>query len=173
MNRTVEVPSWTGRLRAAGLRVTQPRLAVLDVVHQDPHASADQVAARVRAEIGSVSTQAVYDTLNTLTEHDILRRFEPAGSAMRFEIATGDNHHHLVCRGCQRVLDVPCAMGSIPCAVPEDPQGFVVEEAEVTYWGTCADCAASRSDPTGEPSAVEGPATAVSSPVTKSQVGNP
>jgi Fur family transcriptional regulator, stress-responsive regulator len=133
---------WPERLRAVGLRVTRPRLAVLDVVHANPHISADLVAERVRAVLGSVSTQAVYDALNTLTDHQILRRFEPAGSVMRFETNEGDNHHHLVCRSCGQVLDVACAVGSIPCAVPDNTQGFVVDEAEVTYWGICATCAA-------------------------------
>ena len=128
-------------LRAVGLRVTQSRLAVLDVVDADPHLSAEQVAERVRGGIGSASTQAIYDVLNTLTEHRILRRFEPAGSAMKFEVATGDNHHHLVCRSCGSVADVPCAVGAMPCAVPEDTHGYAIEEAEVTYWGTCPVCA--------------------------------
>ena len=139
MATAVQALSWAERLRAVGLRVTQPRLAVLDVVHADPHLSADQVAERVRAGIGAVSTQAIYDALNTLTEHNILRRFEPAGSAMKFEVATGDNHHHLVCRTCGTVTDVPCAVGSMPCAIPDDTHGYLVEEAEVTYWGTCPD----------------------------------
>ena len=104
--------SWPDRLRTAGLRVTQQRLAVLHVVHADPHIAADQVAERVRSDLGAVSTQAIYDTLNTLTDHGILRRFEPAGSSMRFETANGDNHHHLVCRHCGRVNDVACSVGS-------------------------------------------------------------
>jgi Fe2+ or Zn2+ uptake regulation protein len=144
MATAVQALSWAERLRAVGLRVTQPRLAVLDVVHADPHLTADQVAERVRAGIGAVSTQAIYDALNTLTEHNILRRFEPAGSAMRFEVATGDNHHHLVCRTCGSVSDVPCAVGSMPCAIPENTHGYEVEEAEVTYWGTCPSCARAR-----------------------------
>lgn len=140
--RDVHGHSWAESLRAVGLRVTQSRLAVLGVVDAAPHLSADQVALGVRAGIGAVSTQAVYDTLNTLTEHKILRRFEPAGSSMRFEVATGDNHHHLVCRGCGTVSDVPCVVGAMPCAVPEDTAGFEVDEAEVTYWGRCSRCAA-------------------------------
>ena len=143
----VEATSWSDDLRAAGLRVTQQRLAVLHVVHAQPHVAADLVAERVRAELGAVSTQAVYDTLNTLTECKILRRFEPAGSSMRFELATDDNHHHLVCRRCGEVTDVDCAVGSIPCAVPEDTHGFVVDEAEVTYWGLCSVCAQSAPTP--------------------------
>ena len=123
--------------------MTQPRLAVLDAVQANPHISADQVAERVRTALGTVSTQAVYDALNTLTDQRILRRFEPAGSVMRFETNEGDNHHHLVCRGCGSVVDVDCAVDTIPCAVPSDTKGFVVDEAEVTYWGTCADCAVS------------------------------
>jgi Fe2+ or Zn2+ uptake regulation protein len=142
MQGAVEATSWSDDLRAAGLRVTQQRLAVLHAVHAEPHIAADRVAEQVRTVLGAVSTQAVYDTLNTLTEHRILRRFEPAGSSMRFEIRSGDNHHHLVCRRCGRVSDVACAVGSIPCAVPDDTLGFVVDEAEVTYWGICAPCVA-------------------------------
>jgi Fur family ferric uptake transcriptional regulator len=133
---------WSERLRAAGLRVTQPRLAVLDVVRASSHLAADQVADRVRERIGTVSTQAVYDALNTLTDHAILRRIEPAGSSMLFELNAGDNHHHIVCRRCGAVADVPCAVGVMPCAVPQQTNGFVIDEAEVTYWGTCPDCAA-------------------------------
>ena len=132
---------WGEQLKAADLRVTRPRLAVLEVLDATPHITADEVTERVRARLGAVSTQAVYDTLNTLTRRGVLRRFEPAGSAMRFETAAGDNHHHLVCRRCGSVTDVACAVGSVPCAVPAETAGFVVDEAEVTYWGTCAPCA--------------------------------
>jgi Fur family transcriptional regulator, stress-responsive regulator len=135
---------WRERLRSAGLRVTQPRLAVLEAVRESSHLAADQVSDRVRARIGTVSTQAVYDALNILTEHKILRRIEPAGSAMLFEINSGDNHHHIVCRNCGAVADVECAVGSMPCAVPQQTHGFLVEEAEVTFWGLCPDCAAQQ-----------------------------
>jgi len=131
---------WTARLRDANLRVTKPRLAVLQAVHATPHIAADQIVDRVRAEIGSVSVQAVYDTVSTLTDYRILRRFRPAGSAMRFEISTGDNHHHLVCRRCASVTDVACPEEAVPCAAPPDTQGFLVDEVEITYWGVCALC---------------------------------
>lgn len=137
-------PEWRQRLRSAGLRVTQPRLAVLEAVQDDPHLAADQVSDRVRERIGTVSTQAVYDALNTLTDHQILRRIEPAGSSMLFEINAGDNHHHIVCRSCGAIADVPCSVGAAPCTVPQQAQGFIVEEAEITYWGLCADCSADR-----------------------------
>ena len=140
MSVTVPAQSWGERLRAAGLRVTQPRVAVLHVVQAHPHIAADQVIEHVRTQLGAVSTQGVYDTLNTLTDHGILRRFEPAGSSMRFEIHTADNHHHLVCRRCGTVTDVPCRVAAIPCAVPEDTNGYAVDEAEVTYWGLCQNC---------------------------------
>jgi Fur family ferric uptake transcriptional regulator len=116
-------------------------------VHASPHISADQVTEQVRSQLGTVSTQAVYDALNTLTDHQILRRFEPAGSVMRFETNEGDNHHHLVCRNCGTVVDVECAVGTIPCAVPDDTRGFVIDEAEVTYWGICAACASVAAEP--------------------------
>ncbi len=131
---------WSTRLRAAGLRVTQPRLAVLDVVAATPHISADLVTDRVRGRLGTVSVQAVYDALNTLSTHAILRKIEPAGSAMRFEIHADDNHHHLICRSCGDIVDVACSVGAMPCALPDDPHGFVVDEAEVTYWGLCRPC---------------------------------
>ena len=131
---------WPTLLRAAGLRVTQPRLAVLDVVSRTPHISADLVTDQVRARLGTVSVQAVYDALNTLSSHAILRKIEPAGSAMRFEIHAADNHHHLICRQCGEIVDVACSVGAMPCALPDDPHGFVVDEAEVTYWGVCTTC---------------------------------
>lgn len=137
---------WRELLRSAGLRVTQPRLAVLEAVEADSHLAADQVSDRVRTKIGTVSTQAVYDALNALTETEILRKIEPAGSSMLFELNTGDNHHHIVCRGCGAVADVPCAVGSLPCGVPQDTRGFLVQEAEVTYWGLCPRCAGDAAD---------------------------
>ncbi|MEP6666692.1 MAG: Fur family transcriptional regulator [Nocardioidaceae bacterium] len=132
--------AWAERLTAAGLRVTRPRLAVLDTLTVAPHSDADAVLQSVRSSLGTISTQAVYDVLHTLTDAGLLRRIEPAGSAMRYETRVGDNHHHLVCRACGTVVDVPCAVGLAPCAMPDDSNGFHVDEAEVTYWGICASC---------------------------------
>lgn len=129
-------------LRGAGLRVTKPRAAVLAVVHERPHIDCATVYEVVRAQLPSVSRQAVYDCLNTFTETGILRRIEPAGSPARYELRIGDNHHHLVCRGCGGVSDVDCAVGATPCLTAPDDSGFVVDEAEVIYWGRCATCAA-------------------------------
>jgi Fe2+ or Zn2+ uptake regulation protein len=135
---------WAPRLREANLRVTKPRLAVLQTVYAAPHIAADQIVDRVRAEIGPVSVQAVYDTVSTLTDRRILRRFRPAGSAMLFEISSGDNHHHLVCRVCDKVADVACPEETMPCGIPPDTQGFLVDEVEITYWGVCALCLATQ-----------------------------
>jgi Fe2+ or Zn2+ uptake regulation protein len=128
------------RLRDAGLRVTAPRLAVLDVLFEHPHSTADVVARLVRATHRSVSTQAVYDVLAACTEVGLLRRIEPAGSAARFETRTGDNHHHLVCRRCGRTTDVDCMVGVPPCLTPGDDAGYLVDEAEVVFWGLCPSC---------------------------------
>ncbi|MFG3620736.1 Fur family transcriptional regulator [Nocardia sp. NPDC047654] len=127
-------------LRAAGLRVTAPRIAVLDAVAARPHSDADTVAAAVRDALGSVSTQAVYDVLHACVRAGILRRIEPAGSSVRYETRIGDNHHHLVCRSCGAVADVDCAVGEAPCLDPSDAHGFVVDEAEVVFWGLCPTC---------------------------------
>ena len=127
-------------LREHDLQVTAQRVAVLRAVTSRPHGTANEVAEDVRSEIGAISRQSVYDTLTLLTEHDILRRFQPAGSAARFEDRVRDNHHHLVCRSCDRVVDVDCAVGEMPCLVPVDHGDFVVDEAEVTYWGICPEC---------------------------------
>jgi Fur family ferric uptake transcriptional regulator len=141
-------------LRQASLRVTRPRVAVLSALVERPHADADTVATEVRREIGSVSTQAVYDVLRALTEAGLVRRIEPAGSSARYEVRTGDNHHHLVCRGCGAITDVDCAVGDAPCLVAEDDHGFLIDEAEVTYWGLCPDCRTPmKSDPQGASSA--------------------
>jgi len=128
------------RLRSAGLRATIPRLAVLQWLADHPHTTADQVAAAVRGTIGSVSTQAIYDVLNVFTRVKLVRRIEPAGHPARFETRTGDNHHHLMCRGCGRAVDVDCVIGIAPCLKPADAAGFVVDEAEVVFWGLCPDC---------------------------------
>lgn len=128
-------------LRTAGLRVTKPRLAVLSALAATPHSGADAVLTAVRRE-SEVSTQAVYDVLNTLTDKGVLRKFHPAGSVARYELGTGDNHHHLVCRSCGAVTDVDCATGAAPCLDPAQlaGDGFVVDEAEVTFWGLCPTC---------------------------------
>ena len=129
-------------LRATGLRVTSPRLAVLAVVDSHPHIAAEDVAALVRERLGAVSTQTVYDALRVCTDVGLMRRIEPAGSPARYERRAGDNHHHLVCRGCGRIEDVECAVGHAPCLEAEADRGFRIDEAEVNYWGTCPECQA-------------------------------
>lgn len=134
----------TTLVRNAGLRVTKQRMAVVAALQASPHASANVVLDLVRDSVGAVSTQAVYDVLNTLTEHGIVRRIQPAGSVARYELRVGDNHHHLVCRGCGDVVDINCAVGAAPCLEAGDldthAPGFVIDEAEVTFWGLCNAC---------------------------------
>jgi Fur family ferric uptake transcriptional regulator len=128
-------------LRDRGLRVTRPRLAVLEVLTETrSHLDVEEITARVRGRLDTVSIQAVYDILGALTTTGLARRIAPAGAPARYEARAGDNHHHLVCRTCGRITDVDCATGAAPCLSPIDAAGFVVEEAEVTYWGICADC---------------------------------
>src|SRR3954452_8647254 len=129
------------QLRDRGLRVTAGRLAVLRAVEElGGHPDAGTIAATVRARLGTVSTQAVYDTLGTLTTAGLLRRIEPPGSPARYETRVGDNHHHLICRTCRRIADVDCAAGEAPCLHPSDDHGFAIDEAEVVFWGQCDDC---------------------------------
>ncbi len=127
-------------LRDRGLRVTAQRLAVLRAVSSAPHATADVVAQTVRGEIGTVSVQAVYDALGTLTDNGLLRRIQPAGSPARYEDRVGDNHHHLICRACGRMVDVDCAVGEPPCLTLVEDFGYSVDEAEVIHWGRCPEC---------------------------------
>jgi Fe2+ or Zn2+ uptake regulation protein len=129
-------------LRHHGLQVTAQRLAVLRALGQASHQTADDVEQMVRSELGSVSRQAVYDTLGTLTGRGLLRRIQPAGSSARYEVRVGDNHHHLICRSCGQTVDVDCAVGYAPCLAPDDDAGYQVDEAEVIYWGRCPDCVA-------------------------------
>jgi Fe2+ or Zn2+ uptake regulation protein len=132
-------------LRSRGLRVTRPRLAVLQVLAETAgHLDVDQIASRVRARLDSVSTQAVYDVLGALSRAGLARRIEPAGSPALFEARAGDNHHHVVCRGCGVIADVDCAVGEAPCLDPARAHGFEVDEAEVTFWGLCPQCQARR-----------------------------
>jgi Fur family transcriptional regulator, stress-responsive regulator len=129
-------------LRAAGLRVTAARVALLEAVRDGDHLGVEALATRVRDRIGHVSLQAVYDALDALTAAGLIRRIEPAGSPARFEGRIGDNHHHLVCRSCGTVTDVACAVGEAPCLTAADDHGFSIDEAEVIYWGLCPSCSA-------------------------------
>ena len=127
-------------LRERGIQVTAQRLAVFDAVGGRPHATADDLVDDVRASIGSVSRQAVFDALAMLTEEGLIRRIQPARSAARYEDRVDDNHHHLVCRGCGRMVDVDCAVGYRPCLEAAEDHGFTIDEAEVIYWGICPVC---------------------------------
>jgi len=127
-------------LRERGIQVTAQRLAVMRAVTASPHITADAVADMVRAEIGAISLQSVYDALGLLVTEGLIRRIQPSGSPARFEDRVGDNHHHLICRTCGRVVDVDCATGSAPCLTPADGRGYEIDEAEVAYWGRCPDC---------------------------------
>lgn len=127
-------------LRQRGIQVTAQRLAVLRAVAGQPHLTADAIADIVRTEIGAISLQAVYDTLALMVAQGLVRRIQPSGSPARFEDRVGDNHHHLICRDCGRVVDVDCAAGSAPCLSPVDGRGYEIDEAEVAYWGRCPDC---------------------------------
>jgi Fur family ferric uptake transcriptional regulator len=127
-------------LRAASLRVTRPRVAVLAAVHEHPHADTDSILSAVRADLGDVSHQAVYDVLRALTVAGLIRRIQPMGSLARYESRTGDNHHHVVCRSCGAIADADCAVGTTPCLTASHDHGFAIDEAEVIYWGWCPDC---------------------------------
>ncbi len=129
-------------LREHGVQVTAQRLAVLQAVSGRPHGTADVVAEDVRVEIGAISRQAVYDTLGILAEKGLIRRIQPAGAPALYEDRVGDNHHHLICRTCRRLVDVDCAVGDTPCLTAAADLGYQIDEAEVVYWGTCPECLA-------------------------------
>lgn len=131
-------------LRGAGLRVTRPRVAVLEALERSPHADTAEVIAAARHDVPEVSHQAVYDSLATLAEAGLVRRIQPHGHAARYERRVGDNHHHVVCRSCGSIADVDCATGEAPCLVPSQTHGFAIDQAEVIFWGTCPACARRR-----------------------------
>ena len=127
-------------LRQHGFKVTAQRLAVMRAVSHAPHLTADDVYAAVSADIGTISQRSVYDAVGMLVDVGLLRRIQPAGSAARYEARVGDNHHHLICRACGRTVDVDCAVGAVPCLTAADDAGYVIDEAEVIYWGRCPGC---------------------------------
>ena len=133
---------WQEWLRRAGLRVTAPRLAVLAAIGARAHEDAEAIAVTARERLGMLSTQAVYDNLRALVEAGLVRRIEPAGHPARYELRVGDNHHHLVCRRCGQMADADCAVGAAPCMEPFQDQGYLIDEAEVVYWGLCPQCRA-------------------------------
>ncbi|MGF6821549.1 Fe2+ or Zn2+ uptake regulation protein [Microbacterium sp. ZKA21] len=142
---TIALHDTDDAIRAAGLRVTESRRAVFDALHAHPHASADEIHAAVRPLVESTSLQSVYNALGDFAAAGLVRRIEPAGHPMLFELRVDDNHHHLVCTRCGAVEDVDCSVGHAPCLVPSDAHGYRVAVAEVTYWGLCASCAAEDS----------------------------
>ncbi len=133
-------------LQESTLRVTRPRMAVLDAVYTHPHADTDSIIRAVRDDLPEVSHQTVYDALNALTATGLVRRIQPSGSVARYESRVGDNHHHVVCRVCGVIADVDCAIGEAPCLTASDDNGFSIDEAEVIYWGVCPDCFTARHD---------------------------
>jgi len=139
-----QTPTSAEELRGAGLRVTAARVALLETVRGGDHLGIEAIAAGVRARVGHVSLQAVYEALHALTAVGLIRRIEPAGGQPRFEGRVGDNHHHVVCRVCGVVADVDCAVGEAPCLTASDDRGFAIDEAEVVYWGMCPDCSTAR-----------------------------
>jgi Fur family ferric uptake transcriptional regulator len=136
----VTVDEWSETLRSHGLHVTAQRLAVLRTVDANPHCAARAIEHDAREALGAVSRQSVFDALVVLTAHDVLRRVRPAGSPARYEIQTGDNHHHLICRICGDLVDVAGVVGTAPCALAADMEGFTVDHVEVTFWGRCRSC---------------------------------
>ena len=149
-------------IRTAGLRVTKQRTAVLTAVNAHPHADTSEIIDGARQTIPELSHQAVYDALRALTDAGIVRCIEPAGSTARYETRTGDNHHHVICRGCGQIADVDCAVGEAPCLSPSHSHGFVIDEAEVGYWGYCPNCAETAATKTTETS----PKVSTKSPTT-------
>jgi len=139
-HQSIEPQSIETQLRAHGLQVTAQRIAIMEAVASHPHATTEELTEGARASIGSISRQAVYDTLGVFVEKNLIRRIQPSGSVARYEDRVGDNHHHLVCRGCGVVFDIDCAVGSTPCLTADDDHGFEIDEAEVVYWGTCPTC---------------------------------
>ena len=139
----------TALLRQHSVQVTAQRLAVMRAVSDRPHGTAAEIAAAARSEIGAVSLQAVYDALATLTDRGIIRRIQPAGSSARYEDRVDDNHHHLICRTCGRMVDVDCAVGETPCLTADQESGYEIDEAEIIYWGRCPDCIAAAAVSSG------------------------
>ncbi len=148
MGKTARVPVATDferMLRGSSLRVTRPRVAVLAAVHELPHSDTDSIITSVRASLGEVSHQAVYDVLRVLTSAGLVRRIQPTGSVARYEARVGDNHHHVLCRACGAIADVDCAVGFTPCLTASNSHGFAIDEAEVIYWGLCPECSTAHS----------------------------
>ncbi|MGE0066420.1 MAG: Fur family transcriptional regulator [Solirubrobacterales bacterium] len=138
-------------LRGADLRVTRPRLAVLNAVYERPHADTNAIVDATREDLGEVSLQAVYDVLRALTDAGLVRRIQPPGSLARYESRVGDNHHHVVCRSCGAIADVDCAAGKAPCLAASEDHGYAIDEAEVVYWGRCPECLATATEQNPEP----------------------
>ena len=145
-----DTPAPADLLRQHGLQVTAQRIAVIRAVSDCPHGTVEDVAEAVHNYIGAISRQAVYDSVGMLAEKGLIRRIQPAGSPARYEDRVGDNHHHLICRTCDRMVDVDCAVGYTPCLTAADDSGYEIDEAEVIYWGRCPECIAATREPVAQ-----------------------
>ncbi|MDE0237456.1 MAG: Fur family transcriptional regulator [bacterium] len=145
-----ETPAPADLLRQHGLQVTAQRIAVIRAVSAYPHGTVEDVAEAVHNDIGAISRQAVYDSLGMLADKGLIRRIQPAGSPARYEDRVGDNHHHLICRSCNQMVDVDCAVGYTPCLTAADDSGYEIDEAEVIYWGRCPECFAADKEPAAQ-----------------------
>jgi Fur family transcriptional regulator, stress-responsive regulator len=159
MNRKISGADDAQLLRQHGVQVTAQRLAILRALSNNPHSTADELCDNVRESIGSISRQGVYDTLGVLVDKNLLRRIQPSGSAARYEDRVGDNHHHVICRVCAVMFDVDCAVGEVPCLTAADHHDFEIDEAEVVYWGRCANCRTPAAHSAGHVDIVANPHT--------------
>lgn len=129
------------RLRAAGLRATAPRLAVLGELLASPgHHAADELADRLEARGVRIARASVYNVLDDLVRGELVMLAD-AGPGRALYEAAETVHHHFVCRRCGVVADVPCVVGDRPCLEVAVP-GAVVDQAQVIFRGVCAGCAA-------------------------------
>jgi Fe2+ or Zn2+ uptake regulation protein len=127
------------RLKAAGHRVTRPRLAVVAALRElGGHHTADEVHAHLIRRNTPLPRTSVYNSLVLLADLGGVMRADIGPGAVVYEAADAW-HHHFVCRSCGSVHDVPCVIGTPPCLSPGEDVGRV-DEAQVIFRGICRNC---------------------------------
>ena len=134
--------TWDDTLRASGHRVTPQRQLVLDAVNRLEHATPEEIYAAVRQTAAGINLSTIYRTLELLEQIGLVTHTHLGHGAHRYHLAADAQHVHLVCRGCDAIIQLaPAAVSSLVTALDRE-YGFETDVGHLTVFGTCARCRA-------------------------------
>ena len=129
-------------LRKAGLRITTPRLQVLDMLKSNAaaHLSAEEIYRRILALGKQISLATIYRVLADFESAQLLKRHNFEGDSAVFELDHGEHHDHLVCVHCQKVTEFCDETIESRLVDLTEHANFHMVEHTLTIYGVCAGC---------------------------------